>query len=201
MPAREESVKGSMTAVAITASWSEEEVAASWKTLLVLGLLIMTLGLLAIVVPHVASIAAELMVGALLFLIGLLEGIHAAHMRGRRGQGWRISGAVLGLGVGTLLLLFPTAGVISLTLVVSIFLVLGGMLRSGMALQLRPLPGWGWLLASGLLGLLLGLFILLTLPVAGLWVLGLLLGIDLLFGGCWLVFLALAGRRWTQRTL
>ncbi len=187
------------TEVMVLEPWSVTDVAAAWRSLVVLGLLTMALGFLAILVPHLASIAAELLVGVLLLVIGLLEGVHAVQMRGRRGQMWRVLGAVLGVGLGLLLLFFPIAGVVSLTLVVAVFLVVEGILKSGMALQLKPLNGWGWLLTSGVLALLLGIVIIALWPSAALWVLGLLLGIDLVFSGLWLVFLALAGRRWARQ--
>lgn len=187
------------TAVMVLEPWSLGDVAAAWRSILVLGLLTIALGVLAIVVPHLASIAADLVVGLLLLVIGLLEGVHAVQMRGRRGQLWRVLGAVLGAGLGLLLLLFPIAGVVSLTLVVAVFLVVEGILKAGMAFQLRPLNGWGWLLTSGVLAMLLGIVIIALWPSAALWVLGLLLGIDLVFSGLWVVFLALAGRRWARQ--
>ena len=174
---------------------SAEDLAAGWKKLMALGVLTILVGAVAIVLPHVASLAASLLIGAAVLVVGILDGVHAWEMRGRKGQVWRVLGAVLGIGLGGLLLLFPVTGVVSLTLLLAIFFVAEGAFKAVMAFQVRPMDGWGWLLASGLLALALGVLVLVTWPEAALWLLGLLLGIDLVFGGWWLVFLALAGRR------
>ena len=64
-----------------------------------------------------------------------------------------------------------------------------------MALRVRDHDSWGWLLASGILSVLLGVLIWAQWPASGLWVIGLLVGIQLLFTGWSLVMLALAARR------
>lgn len=175
---------------------SVSDVAAHWGKIMTLGVLTMVLGLVAIAAPHFATLAAELLVGALLLVNGIFEAVHASHMRGRRGQTWRILGAVVALALGAALLLFPMAGIIGLTLVVAAFFIAEGVIKSVLAFQLKPLNGWGWLLTAGVLALVLGLLIVLVWPEAAPWLLGLLLGIDLLFGGLWLVLLAAAGKRW-----
>jgi uncharacterized membrane protein HdeD (DUF308 family) len=91
-------------------------------------------------------------------------------------------------------LIYPLRGVLTLTLVLATFFLAEGAAKIMMAVQLRSTPKWGWLLVSGLLALLLGVLIWVEFPSTAAWVLGVLLGIDLLFSGVVLVMLALAYR-------
>jgi len=88
----------------------------------------------------------------------------------------------------------PGIGALTLTLVIAVSLVVQGAFRIGAALSTR-MDGWGSLLLSGIITLVLGLMIWNQWPLSGLWVIGLFVGIDILFYGWWLVSLALTARR------
>ena len=103
-------------------------------------------------------------------------------------------GALLSLGIG-ILLLYPLTGILSLTLVIAVFFMAGGLFRILLAFRLRPLDHWGWLLVSGILSLLLAAIILTQWPTAAAWLLGLLVGIDLMFSGWTLLMLGIAAAR------
>jgi uncharacterized membrane protein HdeD (DUF308 family) len=120
-------------------------------------------------------------------------------------QGWRgflleLLSAILYLVVGVLLLVNPVAGALALTVVLAVFLIVEGIFKFIMALRVRDHRGWGWLLASGILSAILGVLIWAQWPASGLWVIGLLVGIQLLFTGWSLVMLALAARAHRQAT-
>lgn len=176
-------------------------VSASWRWLILLGAVTMIAGVAAIVVPHAATMAIAIILGVVMMADGVVSGVHAMHMRGRRGSGWRALGALLSIMVGAALLVFPGLGIAALTLVVTVFLLAVGLFKTALALRLRSAPGWGWMLFNGVVALLLGALILVEWPQASAWVLGLFLGIELLISGMWLVSLGLIGRRFPTSRL
>jgi uncharacterized membrane protein HdeD (DUF308 family) len=175
-----------------------ETLSRNWGWLLALGILMIILGAIAIAAPAVATIAVQFMLGWLLVISGIGEGIHAFMAQGWRGFLLELLSAVLYLAVGILLLVNPLQGALALTIVVAVFLVVEGIVKIITALRVRDHDGWGWLLASGIVSVILGVLIWAEWPASGLWVIGLLVGIQLLFTGWALVMLALAARRWRR---
>jgi len=162
--------------------------------LLAFGILLVLLGGTAVLFPVLASYATNLTVGFILAASGAVDLARSARMRTRKGLLLSLLNGALMLIIGVLLILFPLPGVLTLALIVSTFFLIGGVLRILLALQLQPFDHWGWLLASGILALLLGLLILLQWPTQATWVIGVLVGIDLLFAGFTSVALALSVR-------
>jgi uncharacterized membrane protein HdeD (DUF308 family) len=162
---------------------------------LALGLFLMVMGIVAAVFPFMATLAITVSTGAVLVVAGIAQLVHAFGVQRWGGTTVTVIGALLSLAVGTLLIFEPVPGMLALTLVVSVFLLVGGALKILFAFRLRPLPGWPWLLLAGSLAVVLGALILASLPLAAAWVPGLLVGIDLLFSGWWLVMLTVAVRR------
>jgi uncharacterized membrane protein HdeD (DUF308 family) len=103
---------------------------------------------------------------------------------------------VLSIAVGVVMLLWPVSGAISLTLLLTAFFILDGIASIMYALaHRRELTGrWGWLLASGLIDLALAVLIIFGFPASAAWAVGLLVGIDLIFGGTSLIIVALHAR-------
>jgi uncharacterized membrane protein HdeD (DUF308 family) len=93
------------------------------------------------------------------------------------------------LASGIILLIFPLAGVITLTMFLAAYFVAAGILKAIYALQHRGMSGWGWALGSGLISIALGVLIWSGFPGTALWALGLIVGIDLIFYGWALIFL------------
>lgn len=166
-----------------------------WGWLMGLGGAMILAGLGAMIVPGVSAVAVELVIGALFVVEGLLEAYHAFRWRNWSGAALRGLGAALALTAGGLLLTHPVAGVLGLTLLVGGFFVAASVVKLTLAWQLEALPGRGWLAFHGLLSGVLGTMILAGWPWAAPQVLGLLVGIDLLFNGWWLVSLAWLARR------
>lgn len=165
------------------------------------GVLAIVLGVLGVVFPFVLTVAAELLFGAVLVALGAVQIIRALIAGDVVSRSWTLLFGVVSLVGGALLLFYPREGILTLTLVLAIFFVVGGTLKLFGAWQMWParmrargmiaFPGRGWLALSGALSLLLGLLLSFGLPSTATWALGLLLGIDLLFLGISEIALAL----------
>jgi uncharacterized membrane protein HdeD (DUF308 family) len=175
-----------------------ETLSRNWGWLLALGILMIVLGAFAIAAPYGATLAVQFALGWILVIGGIAEAIHAFMARGWGGFLLELLSAILYLVVGVLLLVNPVGGALALTIVLAVFLIVEGIFKIMMAMRVRDHRGWGWLLASGVLSVILGVLIWAEWPASGLWVIGLLVGIQLLFTGWSLVMLALAARAHRQ---
>ena len=173
----------------------------NWGWLLALAILLVILGLLAIAAPVYATFAVQALLGWILIIGGIAQGIHALMVRGWGGFLFELLGALLYLAVGALLLVNPVEGALALTIVLAAFLIVEGVFKIVLAWRVRGHPRWGWLLASGILSLILGALIWAEWPSSALWVIGLLVGVHLLFTGWALLMLALAARAWRQASV
>ena len=167
-----------------------------WVLFLSEGILLVVLGILALLAPVMASVAATVFFGWILFLSGLLGLISTIRARRAPGVWWSLVSALIGLAAGVLLLGWPVLGALSLTAVLIAFLFAEGIVSIMYALEHRnALSGrWGWMLASGIIDVTLAVLLILGLPGTALWALGLILGINLIFGGWALIFMALHAR-------
>lgn len=171
------------------------EAARDWRFALAVGVALMILGVAAVLFPVVATVAAELVIGAVLLLAGVFEIVAAFWRRGWPGFLWMLAGGALALIAGTLLLAFPLTGVLTLTLVVGVFFLAQGALRIAFAWRERRAAGRGWWLAGGILAVLLGALILVLWPEIAAWLLGVLVGVDLIVSGWRNLSMALGARR------
>ena len=169
---------------------------AHWRFFLIEGIVLLVLGLAAIAIPPLATIAVELLIGWLILFSGVIGLIATVRTRGAPGFGWSLLSALLGTVVGVLLLASPLRGAVTLTLVLTVFFVVEGIASIFYALEhKRELSGrWAWMLFSGLVDLLLAGVIVLGLPGTAAWAIGLLVGINLVMGGCALIAMALEAR-------
>ena len=177
-----------------TAQSKPEMLPKGWGWLLGMGILLIILGMLCIAAPYVPTFAFTIVVGWLLVFGGVMQFIHAFREREWGGRIMEFLWGLLYLAAGLLLVFRPVSGALTLTLVLGIFLITEGILRSIFAFQLKPEKGWGWVLFGGILGGLLGIMILAKWPETGFWILGLFLGIHLLFQGWGMVMMWSAGK-------
>jgi uncharacterized membrane protein HdeD (DUF308 family) len=177
-----------------------ETLSRNWGWLLALGILMIILGVFAIAAPYGATLAVQFALGWILVIGGIAEAIHAFMARGWGGFLLELLSAILYVVVGVLLLTNPVGGALALTIVLAVFLIVEGIFKIMMAMRVRDHRGWGWLLASGILSVILGVLIWAEWPASGLWIIGLLVGIQLLFTGWSLVMLGLAARAHRQAT-
>lgn len=168
-----------------------------WRAFLIEGIILVILGLAAIVLPPIAGIATTIVIGWL-FVLGGVTGIIATFgQRNAPGFGWALLSAVIALLAGIVLLWNPIAGVATLTYVLIAFFVIDGVIIIVMAFEhRRELSGrWEWMMLGGVMDLVLAAIIILGLPGTLAWALGLLVGIDLVFGGTALIGMALSARQ------
>jgi uncharacterized membrane protein HdeD (DUF308 family) len=164
-----------------------------WKLYLAEGILLVILGFIAIVIPPIATLAVTILLGWLFLLSGVMGLITTFMMRQAPGFWWSLLSAALAVLVGGSLLAMPASGAVSLTIVLVAFFVIEGIASIMFALDHKSeLTGrWGWMLASGVVDLVLGGMILAGLPSTAAWAIGLLVGINMIFGGSALVGMAL----------
>lgn len=167
-----------------------------WVLFLVEGVVLLVLGATAIVIPPLATLAATLVLGWLFLVSGVVGLFTTFLMRHAPGFWWSLISAALAVLVGSLLLARPVSGAYSVTLVLIAFFIIEGVASIMFALEhKRELSGrWGWMLASGVIDLLLAVMILAGLPGTAAWALGLLVGINMVFGGAALIAMALHAR-------
>jgi uncharacterized membrane protein HdeD (DUF308 family) len=169
---------------------------AHWQLFLTEGVVLMILGVLAIVVPNIATLAVEVLIGWLLLISGVVGLIATLRMRSAPGFGWSLLSAVIGIVAGLVLLRWPLSGALSLTLILTAFLTIEGVASIFFALEhKRELSGrWGMMLFSGVVDLILAGMIFAGLPATAAWAIGLLIGINMVFGGSALIAMALHAR-------
>jgi uncharacterized membrane protein HdeD (DUF308 family) len=156
------------------------------------GVLLIIAGILAVSMPAVAALATAVVFAWLLILGGCFEIAHTIQTRAAPGFAWRLISGILTLLLGLAILILPGAGVASLALLVSAFLLLGGLARTALAWRMRPERGWGWVMFDGLLSILLAILITLGWPATSLVIIGMLTGFSLVSNGVWRIMLARA---------
>ena len=168
-----------------------------WVLFLVEGVVLLVLGAAAVVLPPIATLAVTILLGWLFLVSGILGLITTFWMRHAPGFWWSLLSAVLGIVVGAVLLASPLTGAFSLTLVLVAFFLVEGAVSIMFALDhKRELSGqWGWMLASGIIDLALAIMIFAGLPSTAAWAVGLLVGINMIFGGSALIAMALHARK------
>src|SRR6201999_3906482 len=167
-----------------------------WKAFLFEGILLSIIGLAAMVVPPLASLAITIFLGWMLLVSGVFGLIATYWARNMPGFWWSLISAALAVLAGGILLARPMQGVLTLTIVVGAYFIAEGVATIMYALEhRRELSGrWSWMLIAGLMDLLIAAVIIAGLPGSALWAIGLLVGITLLFGGATLIGVALAAR-------
>lgn len=161
---------------------------------IILGSLMILLGLAAISLPLVTSLALTIWIGWLLVGNSVIKTIYAIQTRQDGSLVLKLLLALLYLGAGVVLILNPLEGVLTLTLLLGVFLISEGVVELILAVQLRSLANWGWLLLNAIVTLLLGVIIWAEWPLDAPWVVGLLVGISFITSGLSRVMLALAVR-------
>ncbi len=169
---------------------------AHWRLYVFQGVLMIVLGVLAVAAPAFATLTVDIYVGWLFLFSGVLGLIAVFSARNVPGFLWTLVTAFLSIVVGGVLLWKPVEGALSLTIVLTAFFIVEGVFQAAAALIYRDaIPStWGWLLASGLADLALAAIIVAGWPGTAAWVLGLLVGVNLLTTGWAVVMVALGAR-------
>jgi len=160
--------------------------------LLAEGLIFTILGFLAAALPVISTLSTELLIGSLLIVGGIVQLYRAIKGYPVNPGFWgSIFTGSLYFIFGILLVLFPVAGLLSLTMLLTFFFIMEGIAKIVLAIQLHPTRRWGLFLISGLLAFIMSFIIWAGWPESAFWVIGLLVGINMLFFGLSLIFLAL----------
>ena len=159
------------------------------------GIFLVIAGVIALVYPYLASVTLVFLLGWLLIVSGVFRGISLIGAKDVPHFWWELVSVVLAIVIGVLLLRHPDAGLLIMTVLLIVYFIIEGISKVVFALNIRPFPGWGWLLASGVIGILLGAYLWSNMPLSSEVILGILLGIQLIVEGAALAYLA-----WQVRT-
>ncbi len=161
---------------------------------LALGILLIIFGSLAIIYDVAATMLSVLFFGWLLIIMGAIETGQSFWQPRWGGFFLHLMVGILAVVVGFHLITSPAAGALVLTFVMAVYFLVIGIVRAVTALAMR-FPNWGWVLCSGIITFILGVLIKQQWPYSGLWIIGLFIGIDMLFSGWSYVMLSLAARK------
>jgi uncharacterized membrane protein HdeD (DUF308 family) len=171
-----------------------------WGLFLAEGIVVSILGLAAIIVPPIAGLFATVVLGWLLLIAGAVGLVATVRAREAPGFGWSMLSAFAAVIAGGLLLWNPLQGLVTLTYVLTAFFIIDGILVIALAIaHRRELTGkWEWMMLNGVIDLILAGIIIFGFPGTLVWAFGLLVGIDMIFGGASLIAMALESRKATS---
>lgn len=161
---------------------------------LALGILLLIAGVCALLYPVIAAVAATLYVGWFALIAGVFAVVIAIRTRSEPQFGWRVLVGVLYLLLGFVLVANPIAGAASLALFVGAMLAAAGVVEIVLAFRIKPRKGWGWLLANGILSILLAALIAIGWPLESLILIGYLVGFQIIACGVARIGLGMAAR-------
>ncbi len=165
------------------------ELRAKWGWFVALGLLMIIAGAIALGNLVLSTVVSVLYIGVMMAISGGAQIIHSFQVKTWGAFAFWLLDGLLFLAAGIVAIVVPMVAAEMLTLLLGVSLIVGGVFRLIAAFKLRPAEGWGWIAFSAVIAILLGIEIIAGWPLSGLWVLGLLLGIDLIFNGVAVLFL------------
>lgn len=159
------------------------------------SIIFILLGIFAIAIPGLFTYSIEILLGMLLIIAGIAQGVRALSTGRSKGYIGSLITSLISIIVGILLLAYPITGIITLTLLIASLFFVEGLVQLYIGFAMRELKGWGWMVFSGLISLFLALLIWSELPGSAAWVIGLLVGINLLIFGFSQLFLVLGANK------
>jgi len=160
-----------------------EAIESSWGWAVAAGVVMAIIGIFAMVYPVLTSVGTVFAIGAVIVVASISQLVHAFTVGRVGGFFWHLFVAFVYAAVGLMLLAYPLGGVITLTFLLSVYFMVSGVSKAAIALMSMDTHSWGWMLASGILSVILGILVITSWPVGSLWFLGFIVGIDLFFGG------------------
>jgi uncharacterized membrane protein HdeD (DUF308 family) len=163
-----------------------------WGWFVALGISELILGGVASTNLMAANLASVLVIGAVMVVAGIFQIIHALAARGLRAfLFWQLAGIVYAA-AGAIILYDPVLASLTLSLTAGVFLVAAGVLRAWAGFHARPAAGWLWIVAAGVVTFFVGVMLVAAWPSVGLWLLGAMLVVDLIFQGWGSIIFGLA---------
>ncbi|WP_024506513.1 HdeD family acid-resistance protein [Bradyrhizobium sp. ARR65] len=158
-------------------------ISGKWGWFVALGVGDLILGGIASTNLMLANLASVLFIGAAVLVSGLFQIVHAFSARGLRSfLFWLLSGLVYAA-AGAIIFYDPVLASVELSLLAGVFMVVAGVMRAWAGFHSRPAAGWRWIVAAGVLTLCVGVILIAAWPSVGLWLLGAMLVVDLIFQG------------------
>lgn len=167
----------------------------NWCWFLLWGILLLVLGIIAISYTTATTILSVIFLGVLLLLGGIILIVDSFSFWWGKWGGffWHLIMGILYVIVGILFVKNPLWASVSLTLMLAILFIIVGLFRIIYSSSIR-LPRWGWTLFNGIITFILGILIYAQWPVSGLYIIGLFVGIDLIFAGWAYIMISLGAR-------
>ena len=163
--------------------------------ILVLGIVTVIAGFFSLLWPLMSGLAIAMVIG-FMFLVGGIARLAGAFSAGSFGRGTLVFiGGALTLVAGVILIGRPGLGLATLTFVLGAFLMTDGVFSFVLAFQMRPDKGWGGVLMNAILSFLLGILLLVEWPLSGLWAIGTLFGIHIMFTGFTIISIGSTARK------
>lgn len=157
------------------------------------GIIVLILGLLAVAMPFIPGVAVIVMIGIILIAAGLAELVYTFKSRSF-GEGlFRFLFGLLAILAGLSLVAQPVAGLATITLFLAVWFFVDGIITLIQGFRWRPFDGWGWMVFSGIVSIVLGVMIWRQFPVSAVWLVGVLVGIRLIFAGWTMIMLGSVG--------
>jgi uncharacterized membrane protein HdeD (DUF308 family) len=163
----------------------------SW--LIPLAIVTIWLGIFAIVFPLFAALDSTLFFGLVFILAGIVQIFYALQSWGIGQVWWKLILGCSYLIAGIFVAIYPLSGVFTVfTLVLGITIFVQGMIKVSISLQMRrTIPNWGWMLVSGIIGIVFGIYIWSSSLLSAAWLIGTLIGSNLFFDGVWMLTLSI----------
>jgi uncharacterized membrane protein HdeD (DUF308 family) len=172
----------------IESKTDEKTSSSRWKN--AIAILMIVLGLIAIAFPFFSTIAATLYFGWVFIFAGITQIIYAFQFRNVGQFTWKLILGILYFLAGVFVVANPFEGVFAFTLALGITIFVQGMIQVSVAFQMRRIsPTWGWMLVSGTIGIIFGIFVWSSTPLTATWLIGTLIGVNLLSDGVWMLTL------------
>jgi len=190
------STEPSLPSQADLAAQTRESIRKHRTLFLIQGIVMVILGLIAVAIPQIATLATSIFVGWLFIIGGFIRLIATFQSRSAPGFWWSILIGVLAIVVGYIIVANPLEGVLTLTMALIILFLIEGVFQiiAGVEFRKALASSWVWLVFSGIVDIALAVLIFAGWPDTATWAIGLLVGINLLFAGIALTMTALAAK-------
>jgi uncharacterized membrane protein HdeD (DUF308 family) len=175
------------------------ELKKNWAWMLSLGIVMVILGVIGLGMTVLFNEIVVMYFGFLLLFGSGVQLMQAFRAEAWKGRVWHVLIALVYIVGGIIAVTEPVIAGMTLALLIAWTLIVIGVLRLFMALQMRGANGWLWTLLGGVLSVVLGVMIINEWPQSGLWVIGLFVAIEILFAGWSQIMIALAARNYTAK--
>jgi uncharacterized membrane protein HdeD (DUF308 family) len=174
----------------ISGGWSDGKLS---SRAIFAGIALLAFGIAAVVYNVSATILSVFLIGCVLIGAGCVQFVHAFQVRDWSGFFLYLLDGILRASVGALIIAYPGLAAVTLTFVLSVYFIVGGLFRA-IGSTFMQYRNWGWAAASGLVSVALGAMLAMQWPVSGLWFIGFAVGLDLILHGWGLLMFGAAAK-------